>query len=92
MEEPKKRKVRDVRTGEFAFDNNFDRMCVCGHTLGVHVHGGWDCGLNPPITLKQKGARAKNSGRAEPRNTRQPASDCSLVAKEMVGQLALTLS
>jgi hypothetical protein len=47
MEEPKKRKVRDVRTGEFAFDNNFDRMCVCGHTLGVHVHGGWDCGLNP---------------------------------------------
>lgn len=25
--------------GKYAFDGDFDRLCVCGHTLGVHSAG-----------------------------------------------------
>ena len=25
--------------GRYAFDGNYDRVCVCGHTLGVHGAG-----------------------------------------------------
>lgn len=35
--------VRDTHTGQFAYDGNFDRMCDCGHTLGFHADGGFDC-------------------------------------------------
>jgi hypothetical protein len=35
--------ARDPHTGQFAFDGGFDRVCRCGHTLGTHVHGGFDC-------------------------------------------------
>lgn len=42
-EEVKKSQARDHRTGEYAFDGNWDRMCVCGHRLGVHGDGGLDC-------------------------------------------------
>lgn len=38
-----KRKLRDAATGQYAYDQNWDRMCRCGHTLGVHVSGGFDC-------------------------------------------------
>lgn len=34
---------RDGSNGQFAFQNNWERMCVCGHTLGVHGEGGFDC-------------------------------------------------
>lgn len=30
-------------SGRFAYWNKFDRLCTCGHTLGVHVAGGFDC-------------------------------------------------
>lgn len=39
----KTRRNRDPHTGQYAYDGDFDRMCVCGHTLGVHVDGGFDC-------------------------------------------------
>lgn len=30
--------------GKYTFDGRLDRMCVCGHTLGVHGAGGQrDC-------------------------------------------------
>ena len=35
--------VRDPVTGQFAYEGDWSRMCTCGHTLGVHVHGGFDC-------------------------------------------------
>lgn len=38
-----KRKLRDPATGQYAYDQDWDRMCRCGHTLGVHVSGGFDC-------------------------------------------------
>lgn len=46
---------RDHVTGQFEFDNDFGRMCRCGHTLGVHAAGGWDClnaetGIGPEHT------------------------------------------
>jgi hypothetical protein len=37
------RQVRDSVTGQYAFDGDFARMCTCGHTLGVHAAGGFDC-------------------------------------------------
>ncbi len=34
---------RDQTNGQFAMQNNWDRMCVCGHVLGSHCAGGFDC-------------------------------------------------
>lgn len=34
---------RDDRNGQFAYDGKFERLCICGHTLGVHAVGGFDC-------------------------------------------------
>jgi hypothetical protein len=28
---------RDRRNGRYTFDGDFDRLCRCGHTLGVHL-------------------------------------------------------
>lgn len=36
-------RLRDRITGQFAFDGDMDRICRCGHSLGVHVSGGFDC-------------------------------------------------
>lgn len=38
-----KGQLRDPQSGQFAFDGRWDRLCVCGHTLGVHCAGGFDC-------------------------------------------------
>ncbi len=38
-----KNRTRDPVTGQYAYFDNFDRMCRCGHTLGNHVHGGSEC-------------------------------------------------
>lgn len=35
--------VRDTQTGQYAFDQDFDRLCKCGHSLGVHSSGGFYC-------------------------------------------------
>lgn len=34
---------RDQATGQYAWSGDMARMCVCGHTLGVHCAGGFDC-------------------------------------------------
>ena len=34
---------RDQQNGQFAYDGNWNRLCVCGHELGYHVAGGFDC-------------------------------------------------
>lgn len=39
----KRDKVRDPVSGRYAFNGNYDRRCKCGHALGGHVHGGFDC-------------------------------------------------
>jgi hypothetical protein len=38
--------TRDQVTGQYAFDGNFDRICTCGHRLGAHIAGGFECGTN----------------------------------------------
>ena len=35
--------VRDLQTGQYAFDQDFNRLCKCGHSLGVHSSGGFYC-------------------------------------------------
>lgn len=42
MDDPKN-KLRDPVTGQYAYDRYWERMCRCGHSLGVHVSGGFDC-------------------------------------------------
>lgn len=27
---------RELRTGRYTYDGNLERLCVCGHSLGVH--------------------------------------------------------
>ncbi len=36
---------RDPATGQYTYDGKWDRLCVCGHRLGDHVAGGFECGL-----------------------------------------------
>lgn len=43
MTDNRRSQNRDQVTGQYAFDGDMSRMCVCGHTLGAHVAGGWDC-------------------------------------------------
>lgn len=31
-----KYRQREVGTGRYTFEGEWDRLCVCGHTLGVH--------------------------------------------------------
>ena len=33
----KAKQNREVNSGRYAFDGNFDRLCTCGHTLGNHT-------------------------------------------------------
>jgi hypothetical protein len=28
---------RNRHTGQYSYENKWDRLCVCGHTLGVHA-------------------------------------------------------
>lgn len=44
--------ARDPKSGRYAFDGNFERMCKCGHALGLHLHGGHDC-LETPCDCKK---------------------------------------
>lgn len=44
----KTKEYRDPETGQYAYWNNFDRVCECGHTLGIHCAGGFDCFACPP--------------------------------------------
>lgn len=38
---------REPGTGRYAYWNDFERLCVCGHTLGQHVAGGFECLCGP---------------------------------------------
>lgn len=55
-----KAQIRDETNGQFAMQNNYARMCVCGHTLGDHCAGGFDC--------------LHGTGAEEPRTTDAPCT------------------
>lgn len=48
---------REPGTKRFAFGDDFDRMCRCGHRLGVHGPGGIEClaGTNVPNDPNPRG-------------------------------------
>jgi hypothetical protein len=53
---------RDPVTGQYAYDGDFSRMCVCGHPLGEHIAGGFECQCVPGRTcdcLKFRQSRKK---------------------------------
>lgn len=31
------KQARDQYTGQYTYDGNWERLCVCGHTLGQHT-------------------------------------------------------
>ena len=39
-----KKEYREPGTGRYSYWNGFDRICKCGHTLGIHIAGGFECG------------------------------------------------
>ena len=41
---------REQESGRFAYDGDFDRLCRCGHRLGVHTAGGLDCLAGSGVT------------------------------------------
>lgn len=49
MPRDRKNEYRDTN-GQYAYFGGFDRLCVCGHTLGIHCAGGFDCFAGPPGT------------------------------------------
>lgn len=51
------KQFRDVHNGQFGFDGNFDRLCKCGHRLGVHGPAGVEClaGTNVPDDPNPRG-------------------------------------
>lgn len=50
------KRYREPGTGKYAYFGDFDRLCKCGHTLGVHIAGGFECGAD---------ARGNNEAGAE---------------------------
>lgn len=42
----RKNGYRKPDTGRYAYWNDFDRLCKCGHSLGVHIAGGFECGTD----------------------------------------------
>lgn len=38
---------RDPVTGRYDYDDDYDRLCKCGHSLGVHSQGGYYCATDP---------------------------------------------
>ena len=56
---------RDPVTKRYSYFGNFDRLCVCGHTPGVHIAGGFECGTSIETQgcqcLKFKPAKTKKT-------------------------------
>jgi hypothetical protein len=59
---------RDPDTGQYWYDDDYERLCKCGHSLGVHSQGGFYCntdaiGNNEPEALGCECERFKPSGK-----------------------------
>jgi len=56
-DEPKR--YREPGTGRFAYWNDFNRVCKCGHRLGDHVAGGFECGCDPQHSPETRGCKCQ---------------------------------
>jgi hypothetical protein len=45
MARSRKNEYRDPITKRYAYFGGFDRICKCGHRLGDHIAGGFECGI-----------------------------------------------
>ena len=52
-------RAREPENGRFAFDGNLRRLCVCGHELGKHIYGGFECGTAPSLYPETKGCKCQ---------------------------------
>ena len=69
---PRKNEYREPGTGKYAYFGRFNRLCVCGHRLGVHIAGGFECGEKDCDCQKFKPTRKRGSvicGEKMPRST-----------------------
>lgn len=74
---------REPGTGRYSYFGDFDRLCKCGHSLGVHIAGGYECGTDPtgggePESAGCKCERFRPSGKrkasAHPSTPRETAA------------------
>lgn len=54
MTEKRENELRGA-DGRYQHFGNFNRLCVCGHRLGIHCAGGWDCFAAPEGEFKVEG-------------------------------------
>jgi hypothetical protein len=74
---------RDPQTGQYAYElEDFGRMCRCGHTLGVHVAGGFDC-LNAETSIgPEHTGEPCDCQKFRPAKLRKPSGRAALTAGE----------
>lgn len=61
--------ARDRSTGQYSFEGQWDRLCVCGHELGVHAaEAPHDCMNSDRVNIY---------GAADPRAFRFQKTDCA---------------
>lgn len=46
--------IREPVGGRYAWGGDMSRLCVCGHTLGHHIAGGFDCEFGPTCATDPK--------------------------------------
>lgn len=59
MARKRENEYRDPATGQYSYFGDFDRLCVCGHSLGAHIAGGFECGTNPADYPETKGCQCQ---------------------------------
>jgi hypothetical protein len=80
MAKKRENEYRDPTTGRFDYFGDFDRLCKCGHSLGVHIAGGYECGTdtsgnNEPEAAGCKCQRFRPSGKRRTPASRSNAAE-----------------
>jgi hypothetical protein len=66
MERKKVYRTRDPLNGQYAYDGDMSRLCKCGHKLGAHIAGGFECGTIPCDFPETKGCQCIKFRPAKP--------------------------
>jgi hypothetical protein len=72
MARKQENEYRDPVTKRYAYFGRFERPCLCGHTLGIHIAGGFDCGARGCDCEKFRPAYKPRAGRARIKDVREP--------------------
>lgn len=63
---------RNHKTGQFSYEGNYERMCICGHTLGIHAaEAPHDC-FNEDTGIKGTTGESCSCAKFRPKKIKQP--------------------